>query len=179
MQVTDMAIGGAQSRPLEATLWDAADKLRGNLEAAEYKHVVLGLVFLKYVSDAFETLRQHLERAVSDPSSPEFIKNEERRGKILESRDEYSAESVLWVPPEARWGAIQAKAKQPDVGVLLDRAMDAIERENPSLQGVLPKNYARGEIDKRLLGELVDLIGSIGFTEVDHGADDVLGRVYE
>lgn len=166
-------------KSLEATLWDAADKLRGNLEAAEYKHVLLGLVFLKFVSDAFETRRQQLEASIADPTSADFIPNEERRGKLLESRDEYTSESVFWVPAEARWPALQAKAKQPDIGVYIDQAMDAIERENPTLKGVLPKTYARAEIDKRLLGELVDLIGGIGFTEVDHGADDVLGRVYE
>jgi len=170
---------GKKVKPLETILWDAADKLRGNLEAAEYKHVALGLVFLKYVSDAFESRRIELERLVSDPASSEYIKNEERREKILESRDEYASENVFWVPASARWESLQAKAKQPDIGVHIDAAMDAIERENPSLRGVLPKTYARAEIDKRLLGELVDLIGTIGFTEVDHGADDVLGRVYE
>lgn len=168
-----------KTKSLEATLWDAADKLRGNLEAAEYKHVVLGLVFLKYVSDAFETRRTELEATIADPESSEYIKNEERREKILESRDEYTSQNVFWVPQEARWASLLAQAKQPEIGVLIDSAMDAIEKENPTLKGVLPKTYARAEIDKRLLGELVDLIGTIGFTEVDHGADDVLGRVYE
>jgi type I restriction enzyme M protein len=168
-----------KTKSLEATLWDAADKLRGNLEAAEYKHVVLGLVFLKYVSDAFETRRTELEATIADPESSEYIKNGERREKILESRDEYTSQNVFWVPQEARWASLLAQAKQPEIGVLIDSAMDAIEKENRTLKGVLPKTYARAEIDKRLLGELVDLIGTIGFTEVDHGADDVLGRVYE
>ena len=168
-----------KNKTLEATLWDAADKLRGNLEAAEYKHVVLGLVFLKYVSDAFENRRLELEATIADPTASEYIRNAERRERILESRDEYTSQNVFWVPPEARWASLLAKAKQPEIGVLIDSAMDAIEKENRSLKGVLPKTYARAEIDKRLLGELVDLIGTIGFTAVDHGADDVLGRVYE
>src|ERR1035437_319101 len=174
-----MAQAKKPTKSLEAILWDAADKLRGNLEAAEYKHIVLGLVFIKYVSDAFENRQKVLESTIADPDSAEYIKNEDRRAKILESRDEYTSENVFWVPQEARWNFLQAKAKQPEVGVLIDKAMDAIEKENPSLRGVLPKTYARAEIDKRLLGELVDLIGTIGFTHVDHGADDVLGRVYE
>lgn len=178
----------ARSRParvkpaksLEQTLWDAADKMRGNLEAAEYKHVALGLVFLKYVSDAFETRRRWLEHATADPANSDYyVPNPAKRDEIIEARDEYTAENVFWVPPEARWTWLQDRAKQPDIGVLLDRAMDLIERENPTLRGVLPKTYARAEIDKRLLGELVDLIGTIGFTDVDHGSDDVLGRVYE
>ena len=151
-------------KSLEAPLWEAADKLRGNLEAAEYKHVVLGLVFLKYVSDSFEKRRTELAAAISDANSSEYIRNEERRARILESRDEYTRENVFWIPPEARWGILQAKAKQPQIGVLIDQAMDLIEKENPSLRGVLPKTYARAEIDKRRLGELLDLIGSIGFS---------------
>lgn len=167
------------SRPLEAILWDAADKMRGNLEASEYKHVALGLVFLKYISDAFEQRHTYLESATADPENEYFIPDPSRRHIVSESRDEYTSEAVFWVPEEARWPFLQAKAKQPEIGVLIDAAMDAIERDNPSLKGVLPKTYARADIDKRLLGELVDLIGSIGFTRVDHGSDDVLGRVYE
>ncbi|MBX3313768.1 MAG: SAM-dependent DNA methyltransferase [Actinobacteria bacterium] len=168
------------TRSLEQILWDAADKMRGNLEAAEYKHVALGLVFLKYVSDAFEQRRRFLVEATADPDSDFFIPNSDRRVTIIESRDEYTSENVFWVPEDARWEYIQAQAKQPTIGVLLDRAMDAIEKENPTLKGVLPKAYAREDIDKRLLGELVDLIGNIGFTDTnDHGSDDVLGRVYE
>ncbi len=169
----------APTRPLEAILWDAADKMRGNLEASEYKHVALGLVFLKYISDAFEQRHSYLQVATADPGSDYYIPDASRRHLVSESRDEYTSEAVFWVPEEARWPFLQAKAKQPEVGVLIDAAMDAIERDNPSLKGVLTKSYARADIDKRLLGELVDLIGSIGFTKVDHGSDDVLGRVYE
>jgi type I restriction enzyme M protein len=170
----------APTKSLEATLWEAADKMRGNLEAAEYKHVVLGLVFLKYVSDAFGARREWLDAATVDPDNADYyVPSVEKRLDIVEARDEYASENVFWIPVEARWGYLQDRAKQPDVGVLIDRAMDLIEKENPSLKGVLPKTYARAEIDKRLLGELVDLIGTIGFTQVDHGADDILGRVYE
>lgn len=167
-------------KSLEQTLWDTANKLRGNLEAGEYKHVVLGLVFLKYVSDAFTERRAWLEAATADPDNAEYyIADPTRRSAIVDERGEYAADNVFWVPETARWDYLQDRAKQPDIGVLIDSAMDAIEADNPTLKGVLPKQYARGEIDKRLLGELVDLIGTIGFTRVDHGADDVLGRVYE
>lgn len=168
------------AKSLEATLWEAADKMRGNLEAAEYKHVVLGLVFLKYVTDAFEARHQWLEAATADPTNSDyFVPNAAKRSDIVEARDEYASENVFWVPSEARWKYLQDRAKQPEIGVLIDSAMDLIEKENPTLRGVLPKTYARAEIDKRLLGELVDLIGTIGFTKIDHGSDDVLGRVYE
>ena len=168
------------AKTLEQTLWDAADKMRGNLEAGEYKHVVLGLVFLKYVSDAFEERRTWLETATADPDNAEYyVPKADRRASIIEDRNEYTSQNVFWVPTEARWTWLQDRAKQPEIGVLIDTAMDLIEAENPQLKGVLPKQFARAEIDKRLLGELVDLIGTIGFTKVDHGADDVLGRVYE
>jgi type I restriction enzyme M protein len=167
-------------KSLEQTMWDAADKMRGNLEAAEYKHVVLGLVFLKYVSDAFDQRRQWLESATADPDNADYyVPNPDRRADIVDDRNEYRSANVFWVPLGARWQHLQDRAKQPEIGVFIDAAMDAIEADNPALKGVLPKQYSRAEIDKRLLGELVDLIGGIGFTEVDHGADDVLGRVYE
>jgi type I restriction enzyme M protein len=168
------------TKTLEQTLWDAADKLRGNLEASEYKHVVLGLVFLKYVSDAFTERRKFLEAATADPKNSEYyVPKADRRDSIIEDRNEYTSNNVFWVPMNARWDYLQDRAKQPEIGVLIDGAMDLIEAENTVLKGVLPKQYARAEIDKRLLGELLDQIGSIGFTSVDHGADDVLGRVYE
>lgn len=170
----------AQSKTLEQRLWDAADALRGNQEPSEYKHVVLGLVFLKYISDRFEARYREIEGALSDPESDDYIPNEERRQTFLEDRDEYSSHNVFWVPAEARWESIQAKAKLPEVGQVIDTAMDLVERENHSIKGVLPRNYGREGLDKGRLGQLVDLIGSIGFTETDdHGSDDVLGRVYE
>lgn len=164
---------------IEATLWDAANKLRGNMDAAEYKHVALGLIFLKYVSDAFAERRAVLEAALSDPSSDEYMEDPADREDTLEDRDEYLAENVFWIPGEARWGEIQASAKQPDIGRRIDVAMDAIERENPRLRGVLPKNYGRQELDVRRLGELVDLIGGIGLGAAEHREMDLLGRVYE
>jgi type I restriction enzyme M protein len=150
----------------ESKLFQAADKLRNNMDAAEYKHVVLGLIFLKYISDAFEELHARL-RADSD------------QGADPESRDEYVAERVFWVPKEARWSFIQANAKQPGIGQIIDDAMVAIERDNTSLKGVLSKNYGRAQLDKRRLGELVDLISTIGFGTQEHRSKDVLGRVYE
>lgn len=119
------------AKTLEQTLWETADKMRGNLEAGEYKHVVLGLVFLKYVSDAFEERRAFLEKATADEDSEYFINNPLRRPEIIESRDEYTALNIFWVPAEARWGFLQDRAKQPEIGVLIDRAMDLIEAENP------------------------------------------------
>jgi type I restriction enzyme M protein len=168
------------AKSLEQRLWDAADALRGNQEPSEYKHVVLGLVFLKYISDRFEERRRTLEASLSDPESDDYIPNPARRAGFLEDRDEYTSHSVFWVPADARWQKIQDRAKLPSVGQDIDHAMDLIEKENPILRGVLPRNYGREGLDKGRLGQLVDLIGSIGFTESDdHGSDDVLGRVYE
>ncbi|XWL04112.1 class I SAM-dependent DNA methyltransferase [Sorangium sp. So ce307] len=150
----------------ERTLFQAADKLRNNMDAAEYKHVVLGLIFLKYISDAFDELHQRLSAQIDEGADPE-------------DRDEYRAERVFWVPKEARWAGIQANAKQAKIGQLIDDAMVAIERDNPSLKGVLPKNYGRPQLDKQRLGELVDLIGTIGFGAKQNRSKDILGRVYE
>lgn len=168
------------TRTLEQRLWDAADALRGNQEPSEYKHVVLGLVFLKYTSDRFEEMRSTLAASLANPVSEDYIPDVTRHEEFLEDRDEYSSHNVFWVPAKARWGNIQAQAKQSDIGQVIDTAMDLIEKENPSIKGVLPRNYGREGLDKGRLGQLVDLIGSIGFTETDdHGSDDVLGRVYE
>ncbi|MBU4401452.1 MAG: type I restriction-modification system subunit M, partial [Actinobacteria bacterium] len=150
----------------EAKMWEAADKLRSNMDAAEYKHVVLGLIFLKYISDAFE--EQH-EKLVA----------ERGQGADPEDPDEYRAFNIFWVPKEARWEFLQAKAKQPTIGKLVDDAMDAIERDNRNLKGVLPKNYARPALDKQRLGELIDLIGTIGLGDAENRSKDILGRVYE
>lgn len=162
----------------EDTLWQAADKLRGNLDASEYKNVVLGLIFLKYVSDAFAERRAFLEAATADPDSEYHIPDPDQRDLVLEDRDEYIAANVFWMPPEARWSHIQSKAKQPDIGQVIDTAMDLIEKDNARLRGVLPKDYGRPALDKRRLGELVDLIAGIGFGAKDRDRD-LLGRVYE
>jgi type I restriction enzyme M protein len=150
---------------LEKTLWAAADKLRNNMDAAEYKHIVLGLIFLKYISDSFEDLYNRLkEDKLSD----------------AEDKDEYLAENVFYVPPSARWNYLQhQRAKLPSIGKDIDDAMDAIEKDNPTLKGVLPKDYARPALDKKRLGELVDLIGNVGFKQEGHSSKDLLGRVYE
>jgi type I restriction enzyme M protein len=148
----------------EAELFKAADKLRGNMEPSDYKHVVLGLIFLKYISDAFEARHQAL--LAEDPAA-------------AEDRDEYLADNVFWVPREARWSHLQANAKQPAIGTLIDDAMRAIEKENESLKGVLPKDYARPALNKVMLGELIDLISGIALGEEGGRSKDVLGRVYE
>jgi len=151
---------------IESELFASADKLRGHLDAAEYKNVVLGLIFLKYISDAFEKLHAQLEAQKS-------------QGADSEDRDEYIAERVFWVPKEARWSFLRANAKQPTIGNLIDEAMLAIERDNPSLRAVLPGNYGRATLDKQRLGGLVDLISGIDFVDEESRKQDVLGRVYE
>ena len=153
---------------LEKTLWAAADKLRNNMDAAEYKHVVLGLIFLKYISDAFDELYTKLNA------------EKDKTGADPEDKDEYTAERVFYVPPQARWKWLQGRAKLPTIGKDIDDAMDAIEKDNTSLKGVLPKDYARPALDKQRLGELIDLIGSITLTNNGSGkGKDVLGFVFE
>ena len=163
----------------EAKLYQAADKLRNNMDAAEYKHVVLGVIFLKYISDSFEEKYNFLLEELANPQSEFYIKEEIDRFDYAEDRDEYLAENIFYVPQEARWSYLQANAKQPEIGTLIDNAMLAIEKENPRLKGVLPKNYARPGLDKQRLGELVDLIGTIGLGEEENRSKDILGRVYE
>ena len=163
----------------EAILWQAADKLRNNLDAAEYKHVVLGLIFLKSISDAFKEKYDSLLKESADPHSIYYTTEETLRFQIAEDRDEYIAEKIFYVPEKARWTYLQANATQPEIGALLDNAMIAIEREYPHLKGVLPKNYARPELDKQRLGELIDLISTIGLGEKANRSKDILGRVYE
>ena len=150
----------------EEKLWKAADKLRNNMDAADYKHVVLGLIFLKYITDAFNTLHRKLLAEAGKGADPE-------------DPDEYRAENVFWVPKEARWDYLQKNAKQPEIGKFVDDAMVAIERDNPSLKGVLPKDYARPGLYKQRLGEIIDLVGTIGLVDPESQGKDVLGRVYE
>lgn len=150
---------------LEKTLWKAADKLRSNMDAAEYKHVVLGLIFLKYISDAFQEAYEAIQQdEYGDP----------------EDKDEYLARHVFYVPPSARWDYLQnQRAKLPSIGKDIDEAMEAIEKDNPSLKGVLPKDYARPALDKTKLGELLDVIGNVGFNHPEYKSTDLLGNVYE
>jgi type I restriction enzyme M protein len=157
-----------QEEPLEKQLWKTADKLRKNIDAAEYKHVVMGLIFLKYISDAFEGLYEKLKKGEGD-----------YQGADPEDRDEYRAENVFFVPPDARWSFLLSKAKQPDIGKYVDNAMDEIEKENPSLKGVLPKVYSLGNLDPTSLGGLIDLIGNIAFGEARKRSADILGYVFE
>ena len=150
----------------EAQLWQMADALRGSMDAAEYKHVVLGLIFLKYISDAFEEHRARLEF-------------EKAKGADPEDPDEYRAQSIFWVPPEARWTHLKAQARQSTIGQLVDDAMAGIERDNPALKGVLPKDYARPALDKTRLGQLIDMISNIAIGNEEARSKDVLGRVCE
>jgi type I restriction enzyme M protein len=157
--------GNGATLGIENELWEAADKLRGHLDAAEYKSVVLGLIFLKYISDMFEQVRERVEmEGLDDP----------------EDRDVYLAERVFWVPKEARWKILQDNAKQEAIGNLIDKAMESIERDNPTLKGMLPGNYGRATLDKRRLGDLVDLVSNkINFADEESRKQDTLGRVYE
>jgi type I restriction enzyme M protein len=151
---------------IEAKLWGMADALRNNMDAAEYKHVVLGLIFLKYISDAFEA--KHAE-----------LLSQEAEGANPEDPDEYRAINIFWVPKEARWSFLKASAPQPTIGTIVGDAMEAIERDNPSLKGVLPKDFARPGLDKSRLGQLINLVSKIGLGSPEDRAKDVLGRVYE
>ena len=156
--------GNGANLGFEAKLWAAADKLRGNMEPSDYKHVTLGLIFLKYISDAFEAKRAELlKEDLADP----------------EDSEEYLAENVFWVPKDARWSLLQANAKQPTIGKFIDDAMLAIEASNSALKGVLPKDYARPSLNKVMLGELIDLVSGIGMAEEADRSRDILGRVYE
>ncbi|MFF5390891.1 type I restriction-modification system subunit M [Streptomyces sp. NPDC013012] len=163
------------AKEIQAILWKAADKLRGSIDAAQYKEFVLGLIFLKYVSDAFEERRNELAKELAEDGI-----SEDQIGDFLEDRDEYTGAHVFWVPETARWSWIAANAKSQGVGKLLDEAMDAVMRENAALTGVLPKIFNRDNVDQKRLAELVDLISDARFggTE-DKPAQDVLGEVYE
>jgi type I restriction enzyme M protein len=150
----------------EARLWAAADALRNNMGAAEYKHVVPDLIFLKYISDAFEA--KHTE-----------LKAQKAQGADPEDPDEYRAQNIFWVPKEARWSHLEASAPQPTIGTLVDDAMTAIQRDNPSLKAVLPKDYARPGLDKQRLGQIINLVSDIALGSAADRAKDTLGRVYE
>ena len=162
------AKGGGKNSPIgfESKLWAAADALRNNMDAAEYKHVVLGLIFLKYISDAFEAKHAELAAQKAEGADPE-------------DPDEYRATNIFWVPPEARWSYLKSQAPQPTIGQLVDDAMEAIERDNPSLKGVLPKDFARPGLDKQRLGQLINLVSDIALGSEADRAKDTLGRVYE
>ncbi len=160
-------------------LWATADKLRSNMDAAEYKHIVLGLIFLKYISDSFGEHRQLLEKRFSDKTDEYYIEDPQTRATDLEDRDYYTEANVFWVPAMSRWEWIRERAKQPILGRIIDDALVEIEAENPRLKGLLDKRFARTELSPGKLGELVDEVSKIGLTGNGHKAKDVLGEVYE
>jgi type I restriction enzyme M protein len=165
--------------PNVGPLFEAANKLRGSVESSEYKHLVLGLIFLKYISDSFALRRHELESELSNPESEDYVTDLAERAEILEDRDEYLAVNAFWVPEEARWETLLAAASRADVAKRLDDALDAIEAENPRLMNVLPRVYARAPLSPELMGSLVQTIAKIGFGEGTRQARDVLGRTYE
>ncbi|TAL79593.1 MAG: SAM-dependent DNA methyltransferase [Burkholderiaceae bacterium] len=166
---------------LKKTLWATADKLRANMDAADYKHLVLGLIFIKYISDTFSAHRDELARRFADKSDEYGLPDAsaDAIAAELEERDYYKAANVFWVPGEARWEALRASAKQPGIGKRIDDALTLIEAENPKLKGILDKRFARARLPEGKLGELVDLVSTIGFGENAGAARDVLGQVYE
>ncbi|MGZ2743097.1 class I SAM-dependent DNA methyltransferase [Burkholderia stagnalis] len=166
------------NQDLKKTLWAAADKLRASMDAAEYKHIVLGLIFLKYISDAFDERRAQLTIGFADEQDDLYLPDAADRAEALEERDYYTMANVFWVPAVARWEMLRAQAKQADIGVRIDAALEAIEADNPSLKGILDKRFGRTQLEPGKLGELVDLISKIGFGE-GHRAKDLLGEVYE
>ena len=164
---------------IKKALWSTADKLRANMDAAEYKHLVLGLIFVKYISDTFAARRSELERRFNDPSDEYYLDEPELIPDELEDRDYYTSVNVFWVPETARWETIRAAAKQADIGKRIDDALAIIEVENPKLKNILDKRYARAQLPDGKLGELVDVVSTIGFGEDASNARDVLGQVYE
>ena len=164
---------------IKKTLWATADKLRANLDAAEYKHLVLGLIFVKYISDTFAARRAELVKRFADANDDYFLDDAGLIAAELEDRDYYKEANVFWVPEAARWETLRAAAKQPDIGKRIDDALSLIETENPKLKGILDKRYARAQLPDGKLGALVDLVSTIGFGEDPSLASDVLGQIYE
>ena len=178
--MTEKTSAGNHDLPFAKDLFEAADRLRGSVESAEYKHLVLGLLFLKYISDTFERRRKVLDAETREPTSDLFTADDGERRDILEDRDEYISENVFWVPEGSRFGELLKAAAQPDIGQRIDRALEEIERDNPEqLRGVLPRIYARAPITAAKLGALVSTIAKIGFGEDEERARDLLGRTYE
>jgi type I restriction enzyme M protein len=170
----------SDTRSFEAQLWEACEAQRGSVNASRYKHPVLGLVFLKYVNDNFEHYRTELAAKLADPSDDYYLEDESDRLDVLEDRDEYLAHNVFWIPTEARWVAeIRDQATQTDIATRIDKVMDAIERENPILKGVLPKSFAASEIPQRNLTSLIGIVDGVTFGRDDHDGRDRLGQVYE
>jgi len=172
-------MASSSNSDFKSVLWKSADKLRAQMDAAEYKHIVLGLIFLKYISDTFVKQQENVRNMVSEPSSDYFVSEDPAEYSAeLEERDYYIQDNVFWVPQEARWETLRSKAKQPDIGSLVDGAMTAIENENPTLRGKLDKRFGRAQLGQGVLGELIDLISTIGFADT-YDSSDLLGEVYE
>ena len=167
------------SEDIKTKLWKSADKLRAQVDPAEYKHIVLGLIFLKYISDKFEAQQEKIRQMVSDPASDYFISEDvEDYQSELEERDYYIQDNVFWVPQGARWTKLRSQAKQPDIGSIIDSAMTLIENDNSSLRGKMDKRFGRQELQEGVLGELIDLISTVGFSD-KYDTSDLLGEVYE
>jgi len=178
-QVINLSQKPSKDLDFEKELWKAADKLRGNIDPSEYKYIVLGLIFLKYVSDSFYQRKDDLEKSVSDPKSASFIRDESSRKYYVEQKEPYRAKGIFYIPEKARWDYLQKHTMHHDIGRYIDEALEAIEEENPSLKGILPKVYSRTPVESHSLGELINLFSKIKF---DHNIDqekDILGRVYE
>lgn len=168
-----------KDQPPEDLLWESAIKLRTNMDAASYKHPVLGLIFLKYISDSFTQYREQLEAKYGDPSSDDYIEDSEARQEVLDDRDEYRAVNVFWVPEKARWASVEAAASTDKIAKTIDDALAAIEAENSNLRGTLPRIFQGLPLRANVLGELVELIGGLGFDKDPGTSRDLLGRVYE
>ena len=178
-QVINLSQKPSKDLDFEKELWKAADKLRGNIDPGEYKYIVLGLIFLKYVSDSFYQRKDDLEKSVSNPKSASFIRDESSRKYYVEQKDPYRAKGIFYIPEKARWDYLQKHTMHHDIGRYIDEALEAIEEENPSLKGILPKVYSRTPVESHSLGELINLFSKIKF---DHNRDnerDILGEVYE
>lgn len=178
-KVIDLSQKPSKDLDFEKELWKAADKLRGNIDPSEYKYIVLGLIFLKYVSDAFYQRKEELEKLVSDPKGASFIRDESSRKYYIEQKDPYRSRGIFYIPEKARWDYLQKYTMHNHIGKYLDEALEAIEEENPMLKGILPKVYTRSPVEAHTFGELINLFSKIKF---DHNIDqekDTLGRVYE
>lgn len=169
----------SDTQSFETKLWEACEAQRGAVNASRYKYPVLGLVFLKYVNDSFAASRDELAAKLSNPDDDYYLEDESDREAVLEDRDEYLARGVFWIPAEARWEEVRSNAPQPDIATRIDKIMEAIERENPSLKGVLPKSFAASEVPQRNLTSLINIVDSITFGDEGHDGRDKLGQVYE
>ena len=178
--VIDLSLKNKKEIDFEKELWNAADRLRGSIDAAEYKHIVLGLLFLKYISDAFYERKYELEHLIADKSNKQwYVSDQKARYRVLNDKDQYRGKGLFYVPKEAHWETLKTYAMRSDFGQQIDEAMDAIEEENPSLKGILPKIFARTSLDPNILAELVNIFSRIKFDHDIEKEKDMLGRVYE